>query len=124
MMMNFDSSGLDLRCRASVHRRPQLAGCCGSFSEVSRARRIQEPSQEAALRLLQEDLVDADDLENFYHKCGVSRLRALTNAIGQPLAETALEGMLALDDARARHAHIKNAPDFRGRRLGGIDAIS
>ena len=29
----------------------------------------------------------------------------------------------SLDDARARHAHIKNAPDFRGRRLGGIDAI-
>ena len=49
------------------------------------------------------DLVtDADDLENYYHKCKVSRERALTNAIGRTLPETELEGTAALAAARAR----------------------
>ena len=51
------------------------------------------------------DLVtDADDLENYYHKCKVSRERALTNAIGRTLPETELEGTAALAAARARLA--------------------
>ena len=45
-----------------------------------------------------------DDLENYYHKCKVSRERALTNAIGRTLPETELEGTAALAAARARLA--------------------
>ena len=51
------------------------------------------------------DLVtDADDLENYYHKCGVSRQRALTNAIGRTLPESEIQGTAALAAARARLA--------------------
>ena len=46
--------------------------------------------------------MDADDLGDYYHTCGVSRERALTNAVGKPVAESELEGMAALAAARAR----------------------
>jgi len=49
-------------------------------------------------------VIDADDLDNCYHKCAVSRERALTNAIGRTLPESVLEGTAALAAARERLA--------------------
>ena len=46
--------------------------------------------------------VDADDRDNYYHKCRVSRKRALTNAIGPPMPTAALAGTVALEAAQAR----------------------
>ncbi len=57
--------------------------------------------------------------------CNVSILVSFSEAFPDAADEQLRERDLKppLDDARARHAHIKNAPDFRARRLGGIEAI-
>jgi len=69
-------------------------------------------------------VVDAADRDNFYHKCSVSRQRALTNAIGPPMPAAALAGTVALEAAQAREADGKGAgstPGAAGRNDAGRD---
>ena len=65
--------------------------------------------------------VDADDRDNYYHKCRVSRKRALTNAIGPPMPAAALAGTVALEAAQAREADCEGAGTTQGA-AGGKDA--
>ena len=48
--------------------------------------------------------VDLEDLQDFYHVCGVTYEHALTTPIGPPLKASVLEGTAALAEARAREA--------------------
>ena len=47
-------------------------------------------------------IFEKDDLDNMYHKCGVSREQALSTPIGRSVLASQLEGTAALAAARAR----------------------
>ena len=73
---------------------------------------------EMQLETDEDAVVDAADRDNFYHKCSVSRQRALTNAIGPPMPAAALAGTVALEVAQAREADGEGAgttPGAAGR---------